>query len=146
VNDDTWPSARVGWYATSLLTLAYTFSFVDRQVLNLLVEPIKHDLALSDTSISFLQGLAFVIPYVAMSVPVGRLVDRFNRIAVLIGGVFIWSITTFACGFASSYAQLLIARMGVGTGEASVTPAAWSMLADYFPPDKLAPGRRCLCA
>jgi len=135
---DAWPAARVGWYATILLTLAYTFSFVDRQVLNLLVEPIKQDLSLSDTGISFLQGLAFVIPYVAMSVPVGRLVDKFNRIAVLIGGGLIWSITTFACGMASSYAQLLIARMGVGTGEASVTPAAWSMLADYFPPEKLA--------
>ena len=138
IPDHTWPAARVGWYATILLTLAYTFSFVDRQVLNLLVEPIKQDLSLTDTSISFLQGLAFVIPYVLMSVPVGRLVDKFNRIAVLVGGVLIWSITTFACGMASSYAQLLIARMGVGTGEAAVTPAAWSMLADYFPPDKLA--------
>jgi len=135
---DVWPAARVGWYATMLLTLAYTFSFVDRQVLNLLVEPIKQDLSLSDTSISFLQGLAFVIPYVAMSVPVGRLVDKFNRIAVLVGGVLVWSVTTFACGMATSYAQLLVARMGVGTGEAAVTPAAWSMLADYFPPDKLA--------
>lgn len=138
VPEQAWPAARVGWYATILLTLAYTFSFVDRQVLNLLVEPIKHDLSLTDTSISFLQGLAFVIPYVLMSVPVGRLVDKFNRIAVLMGGVLIWSITTFACGMASSYAQLLIARMGVGTGEAAVTPAAWSMLADYFPPEKLA--------
>lgn len=133
-----WPAARVGWYATLILTLAYTFSFVDRQVLNLLVEPIRQDLQLTDTGISFLQGLAFVIPYVVMSVPIGRLADRFNRVLVLIGGVLVWSVTTFACGLSSSYGQLLAARMGVGAGEASVTPAAWSLLADYFPPDRLA--------
>lgn len=133
-----WPPARVGVYATAILTLAYTFSFVDRQVLNLLVEPIRNDLGLTDTSISFLQGLAFVIPYVLMSVPIGRLVDTFNRVAVLIGGVLAWSIATFGCGLAGSYAQLLAARMGVGAGEASVTPAAWSLLADYFPPHRLA--------
>jgi MFS family permease len=138
VPQQPWPPARVGIYATVILTLAYTFSFVDRQVLNLLVEPIRADLGLTDTSISFLQGLAFVIPYVLMSVPIGRLVDTFNRIAVLIGGVLAWSAATFACGLSASYVQLLAARMGVGAGEASVTPAAWSLLADYFPPEKLA--------
>lgn len=132
------PVAWVAWYATVVLTLAYTFSFVDRQVLNLLVQPIKQDLQLTDTSISFLQGLAFVIPYVLMSVPIGRLVDKFNRILVLIGGVLVWSVATFACGLAGNYSQLLAARMGVGVGEASVTPAAWSLLADYFTADKLA--------
>jgi MFS family permease len=132
------PVAWLAWYATVVLTLAYTFSFVDRQVLNLLVEPIKQDLQLSDTRISFLQGLAFVIPYVLVSVPIGRLVDRFNRIAVLIGGVLVWSVATFSCGAANSYVQLLGARMGVGVGESSVTPAAWSLLADYFSPEKLA--------
>ncbi len=137
-DNKTWPPPRVGWYATVVLTVAYTFSFVDRQVLNLLVEPIRADLGLSDTSISFLQGLAFVIPYVLMSVPIGRLVDKFNRIVVLIGGILVWSAATFACGMANNYHQLLSARMGVGIGEASVTPAAWSLLADYFPPDKLA--------
>ena len=133
-----WPRSSVAWYAVAILTLAYTFSFVDRQVLNLLVEPIKQDLQLSDTSISFLQGLAFVIPYVLMSVPLGRLVDKFNRIAVLVAGVLVWSLATVACGMSNSYAQLLAARMGVGVGEASVTPAAWSLLADYFPAERLA--------
>ncbi|HEY5680187.1 MAG TPA: MFS transporter [Pseudomonadales bacterium] len=132
------PGTAAAWYATVILTLAYTFSFVDRQVLNLLVEPIRHDLGLSDTSISFLQGLAFVIPYVLMSVPIGRLVDKFNRILVLIAGVLFWSVATFGCGVAGNYGQLMAARMGVGVGEASLTPAAWSLLADYFPPDKLA--------
>lgn len=132
------PGSGAAWAATVVLTLAYTFSFVDRQVLNLLVEPIRLDLGLTDTSISFLQGLAFVIPYVLMSVPIGRLVDKFNRILVLIGGVLFWSVATFACGMATNYAQLLTARMGVGVGEASLTPASWSLLADYFSPDELA--------
>jgi len=137
MNALAWPSPRSAWYATVILTVAYTFSFVDRQVLNLLVEPIRNDLAVSDTQISFLQGLGFVIPYVLMSIPVGRMVDLFDRVKVLMGGVAIWSLTTFGCGLAGSYTALLAARMGVGAGEASVTPAAWSLLPDYFPPEKL---------
>ena len=93
-----WPSAKAGWYATIVLTIAYTFSFVDRQILNLLVEPIKEDLQLTDTRISFLQGFAFAIPYIVMSIPVGRLVDKINRIAILVGGVIIWTGATLACG------------------------------------------------
>lgn len=134
----SWPSARAGWYATLILTFAYTFSFVDRQILNLLVDPIKADLDLTDTRVSFLQGFAFAIPYIVMSIPVGRLVDRVNRIAVLVGGVFVWAGATIASGLSQNYGQLMAARMVVGTGEASVSPAAWSLLADYFPPDKLA--------
>ena len=134
----SWPSARTGWYATFILLVAYTFSFVDRQVLNLLVEPIKADLDLTDTRISFLQGFAFAIPYILMCIPLGRLVDKFNRIAVLVGGVLIWTIATFSCGMSQTYNQLASARMFVGVGEASVAPAAWSLLADYFPSDKLA--------
>lgn len=133
----SWPSARHGWYVTCVLLLGFTFSFVDRQVLNLLVEPIRADLAISDTQISFLQGFAFAITYVLMSVPIGRMVDRFNRVWIMIGGVLVWSATTIACGLSRNYTQLLIARMGVGAGEAALSPAAWSVLADYFHPDKL---------
>ncbi len=133
-----WPSGRTGWYVTLLLTFAYTFSFVDRQVLNLLVDPIQSDLGISDTQISFLQGSAFVGAYVLMSIPLGRIVDRFNRVLVLIGGVLAWSVSTVGCGLSGTYFQLMIARVGVGTGEASVTPASWSLLADYFPADRLA--------
>lgn len=129
-----WPSRASGWYATFLLTLAYTFSFVDRQVLNLLVDPIKSDLALSDTQISLLQGLAFVVPYVLFSVPIGRWVDRFDRVRILIGGVLFWSVACVGCGLARTPLGLMFARMGLGMGEAAVTPVAWSMLADYFPP------------
>jgi MFS family permease len=134
----TWPSARTGWYATFVLTLAFTFSFVDRQVLNLLVEPIKADLDLSDTRISFLQGFAFALPYIIMSVPLGRLVDKVNRIGVAIGGVVVWTMATFSSGISQNYMQLMASRMFVGAGESALSPAAFSMLADYFPPDKLA--------
>ncbi len=139
VNDpSSWPNQGYGWYVTFILLLGYTFSFVDRQVLNLLVEPIRLDLGISDTQISFLQGLAFVITYVAMSIPIGRLVDKFNRVRIMIGGIIVWSVTTIGCGLAGNYSQLVAARLGVGAGEAAMTPAAWSVLADYFHPDKLA--------
>ena len=133
-----WPSPRYGWYTVLVLLLAYTFSFVDRQVLNLLVTPIQADLALSDFQIGLLQGPAFVITYVLMSVPVGRLVDRFHRMRIMIGGLLIWSAATVACGLSRSFSQLLFARLGVGAGEASLTPAAWSVLSDSFPPERLA--------
>ncbi len=132
-----WPSPLYGWYTVLILLLAYTFSFVDRQVLNLLVTPIQADLALSDFQIGLLQGPAFVITYVLMSVPVGRLVDRFHRIRIMIGGLLIWSAATVACGLSRSFSQLLFSRLGVGAGEASLTPAAWSVLSDSFPPERL---------
>ncbi|MFP6791695.1 MAG: MFS transporter [Pseudomonadales bacterium] len=136
--EDNWPSAIEGWVVTVLLLVAFTFSFVDRQVLNLLVEPIRLDLQVSDTQISFLQGLAFAVTYILMSVPLGRMVDKYNRVGIMIGGVLIWSATTVACGLSRTYSQLLFARFGVGAGEAALTPAAWSVLADYFRPTKLA--------
>ncbi len=128
--------SRLAWYATILLTVTYTFSFIDRQIVNLLVEPIQADLLLSDTQISFLQGLAFVVPYLLFSVPIGRVVDTFSRIKVLIGGIIFWSAACIYCGLSKNVIQLTIGRMGVGAGEASVTPAAWSLLADYFPEEK----------
>jgi len=136
--DENWPSPLRGWYVTIVLLIGFTFSFIDRQVLNLLVEPIRADLGITDTEISFLQGLAFVLTYVSMSVPIGRMVDRFNRVAIMIGGVLVWSVTTICCGLSRNYLQLLLARLGVGAGEAALSPAAWSVLADYFHPDKLA--------
>ena len=135
---DRWPSPARGWYVTFVLLIGFTFSFVDRQVLNLLVEPIRADLGLTDTEISLLQGFAFVLTYVSLSVPVGRMVDRFNRVRIMIAGILAWSATTIACGMARNFSQLLVARMGVGAGEAALSPAAWSVLADYFHPDRLA--------
>ncbi|MDE0930531.1 MAG: MFS transporter [Halioglobus sp.] len=136
--EDNWPSAIEGWVVTILLLIAFTFSFVDRQVLNLLVEPIRLDLQVTDTQISFLQGLAFAVTYILMSVPLGRMVDKYNRVGIMIGGVLVWSATTIACGLSKTYSQLLFARFGVGAGEAALSPAAWSVLSDYFRPTKLA--------
>lgn len=131
-------SERAAWWALILLTTTYTFSFVDRQIINLLVDPIRSDLALSDSQVSFLQGLAFVLPYVLLSIPMGRVVDRANRIRVLILGIFVWTVSCVSCGAAKSFMQLSVARIGVGAGEASVTPASWSLLADYFPEERRA--------
>ena len=138
VTTSQWPSTKLGWYAAILLTIGYAYSFIDRQIINLLVEPIRADLEISDTQISFLQGFAFAITYVFMSIPIGRIVDLFNRTLVLSIGTAIYVVSTCLCGLSTTYTQLLVARLGLGFGEASVTPASWSMLADYFPPDKLA--------
>ena len=132
----SYPPASLAWYATFLLTVAYTFSFIDRQIVNLLVQPIQRDLNLSDSSISLLQGFAFVLPYILLSVPLGRWVDRSGRIRILTLGVIFWSLACVACGLSRNYGQLLLARMGVGAGEAALTPASWSLLADYFPEDR----------
>ena len=134
---EDWPSEKKGWYVTFVFLFAFIFSLIDRQILNLLVIPIQNDLLLSDTQISLLQGFAFVITYVLLSVPIGRLVDKFNRIKIMISGVVIWSITTFTCGLSRNFYELLFARMGVGAGEAALSPAAWSVLADYFRPERL---------
>ena len=126
------------WWALVLLTATYTFSFIDRQIINLLVDPIRTDLSLSDSQVSFLQGLAFALPYVILSIPLGRIVDRANRIRVLVIGILVWTVSCVTCGLAKNFWQLGVARMGVGAGEASVTPASWSLLADYFSEDKRA--------
>ncbi|MGC6476073.1 MAG: MFS transporter [Parvibaculales bacterium] len=126
------------WFLLTLFTLTYTFSFVDRQVINLLVEPIKDDMDLTDVQISYLQGLIFVIPYVLLSIPIGRLVDVFSRIYVIISGILVWSLATIAAGLSGNYTQLAIARGFVGAGEASLTPAVWSMFPDIFSKSQLA--------
>lgn len=133
-----WPSPLYGWYTVLVLLVAYTFSFVDRQILNLLVTPVQADLDISDFQISLLQGPAFVVTYVLMSVPIGRMVDRFHRISIMVGGLLAWSAATVACGLSRSFGQLMVSRLGVGAGEAALTPAAWSVLSDSFPPERLA--------
>lgn len=129
---------KAAWWALALLTATYTFSFIDRQIINLLVDPIRNDLSLTDSQVSFLQGLAFVFPYVILSMPLGRIVDRANRIRILVVGILVWTVSCVSCGLAKNFWQLGAARMGVGAGEASVTPASWSLLADYFPREERA--------
>ena len=131
-----YPSPRRAWGVTFLLTVVFVFSFVDRQILNLLVGPIQQDLDLNDTQVSLLQGFGFVATYVLLSIPIGRLVDTRRRISIIAFGVAFWSLATAACGLARSFTGLFVARAGVGVGEATLTPAAWSLLADYFPPHR----------
>ncbi|MEM6934857.1 MAG: MFS transporter [Pseudomonadota bacterium] len=134
--DDEYPSASYAWYVVSVLTLAYVISFIDRQILALLVGPIKADLGLTDTQMSLLMGLAFGVFYTLMGIPLGRLADRASRRALIAAGITVWSLMTAACGLARGYVQLFIARVGVGVGEASLSPSALSLISDYFPQHK----------
>ncbi len=122
-----------GWYALAVLILAYVLAFLDRQILNLLVQPIKHDLGLSDVEISLLQGLSFALFLSIGGLPIGRLVDTGRRTRLLGFGIALWSLATAGCGLVSGYARLLTCRIGVGVGEATMTPTAYSLIGDYFP-------------
>ena len=102
-------------------------------MINYLVVPIKEDMGLTDFEISFIQGWGFVLAYIIFSIPFGRIVDKVNRVRVLIGGIVIWSVATAACGFSKNSWQLVISRSGVGAGEAALTPASWSIISDLFP-------------
>ncbi len=130
-------SAHYAWYALGVLTLAYIAAFVDRQLLSLLVDPIRRDLAISDTQFSFLGGFAFALFYSTTGLLFGRLADRVHRGRLIAIGVFIWSIMTAACGLTHTFSQLFLARMGVGIGEATLDPAGYSLIADHFPPQAL---------
>ncbi len=132
-----YPNQVYAWYVVSVLTVAYIFSFVDRQIINLLVEPIREDLQLTDTQISLLQGIAFALFYTLMGIPIARLADVSNRRAIIAAGVFLWSLMTALCGLAKSFGQLFAARIGVGVGEAALLPPSYSLFSDYFPPGKM---------
>ncbi len=124
------------WWAVAVLVLAYTLSYVDRMIIALMVEPLRADLGLSDTQVSLLQGLAFAAFYTSLSIPIATLADRRARSAIVAVGVAFWSAMTAACGLASSFGQLFLARMGVGVGEAALGPASYSLIADLFPEEK----------
>ena len=128
------------WYMTGVLMLAYVVSYVDRSILTLLVEPIRRDMGLSDIQISLLHGLAFALFYSIMGFPIGRIADRRHRVGIIAIGISVWSLMTAACGIAKNFWQFFLARVGVGVGEAALNPAAYSILADYFPRHKLSRG------
>lgn len=120
------------WSVASLLALTQMFSFIDRQILSLLIGPIRADLAISDTQVALLHGFAFVLFYSVMGIPLGRWADRGNRPLIIAVGLGFWSIATASCGLARNFWSLFAARICVGVGEASLSPSALSLLADYF--------------
>lgn len=133
-----WPRATVAWYAVFMLSLANALSFVARTILSLLVDPVKADLHVSDTAISLLHGFSFAVVFAFIGLPVSRLADKGNRRDIIALSVFAWSAMTAFCGLATSYAMLLIGRLGAGAGEGGFGPASQAILADYFPRERLA--------
>jgi MFS family permease len=125
-------STARGLIGLAALIAAYVLAFVDRQILNLLVEPIKRDLHLSDVSVSLLQGLSFALFLSIGGLPIGRLVDTGRRTRLLGIGIALWSLATAGCGIARGYSMLLACRIGVGVSEATMTPAAYSLIGDWF--------------
>src|SRR5689334_8668825 len=129
--------ARYAWYVVGVLTLANVSGFLDRQVLSLLVPAIERDLQISDTQMSYLIGLSFSVFYTVLGLPIAWWADRASRRNIMAGGVTLWSLMTMLCGVAASYPRLLLTRIGVGVGEATLAAPSVSLIADYFPPDRL---------
>jgi MFS family permease len=132
------PSLGYASYVLLVLMICYTLSFIDRQILSLLVGPIKRDLGLSDTGVSLLQGFAFALFYGSLGVPIGKIADTRRRTTLISIGVLFWSLMTALCAGARSFGSLFLARMGVGVGEATLAPGAFSLITDYFSKERLA--------
>ena len=130
-------SAAYSWYVVFMLTLLYIVSFLDRTIISLVIDPLKADLDVTDTQVSLLSGLAFALFYSVIGIPMGRLADRRSRRWIIGIGATFWSIMASLCGLAQTYAQLFLARVGLGIGEATLMPSAYSMISDYFPRKKL---------
>lgn len=125
------------WFVVVVLALANCISFIDRLIISLLVQPIKADLQISDTAFSLLAGAAFAIFYCGMGLVIARWADRYSRKWIITTGITLWCSMTALAGLARSYAQLFLFRIGVGVGEATLSPSAYSILAGYFPPQRL---------
>ena len=137
---DTEPAATAlpeassySWYVLGVLVVVYILNFIDRQILSILAVDIKADLNLTDSDMGFLGGAAFAVFYALFGIPLGRLADNWSRVKLLSIGLALWSIMTALSGFARDQAQLTLARMGVGVGEATASPTAYSLISDYFP-------------
>jgi len=137
-NANQWTSQnnRNGWYVVGILLIAWVLAYLDRGIINLLAQDIKTEMNLTDTQLSLLQGFAFSAAFAVAGLPIGYLIDKYNRRNIIIVGTTVWSAATFACGMANSYETLFAARMFVGIGEACLAPAAFSIIADLFPPDR----------
>jgi MFS family permease len=130
--------SRYSWYVLAILVVVYFVNFVDRQIISILAEDIKKDLGVSDAQIGFLYGTAFAIFYSLFGIPLGRLADMWVRTRLMAIGLAVWSGLTAISGFTSNFAQLALVRVGIGIGEASASPSAFSLLSDYFPKQKRA--------
>jgi MFS family permease len=133
---EAYPPSGYAWYVVGVLTLAYVFSFIDRQILSLMAIPIQHDLGIGEKQMSLLMGASFAVFYTFFGIPLGRLADTRSRRAIISAGIAVWSVMTAGCGLASTFWQLAIMRMGVGVGEASLSPSAYSLISDYFRPER----------
>lgn len=131
------PTSAYSYYVVGVLMLAYMFSFIDRTLLSLVIDPVRQDLGLSETQISLLAGFAFAAFYTMMGIPFGRWVDTRGRRNLIALGIGLWSLATVACGLANSFWRLFAARMAVGVGEATLSPAAYSLIPDYFTRERL---------
>jgi MFS family permease len=125
---------RRAWVVLGILTFVYVLNFLDRQLLSILAKPIQDDLGVTDGQLGLIGGLYFAIFYCVLAIPVGWLADRTNRVKVLAFSCALWSAATAACGMASNYPQLVMARMTVGVGEAGGVPPSYAIISDYFPP------------
>lgn len=126
------------WFVVAMLGGVYSLNFLDRQLLSILAEPIKRDLLLSDTQLGLLSGIMFALFYTLFGIPVAWLADRSNRVRIVSIACGLWSLFTAGCGFANNFLQLALARVGVGVGEAGGSPPSYSIIADYFPPERRA--------
>ena len=126
------------WYMLAVLVLVYVANYVDRQLLTILAPELKRDLGISDAEFGFLYGTAFGVFYALFGIPLGRLADRWSRTRLLALGLTVWSLTTALSGLSRSFAQIAAARVGVGIGEATAAPCAYSLIGDYFPPHRRA--------
>jgi MFS family permease len=131
------PGLRYAWYVVGALTAIYMLSYMDRVILSLLVAPMKRDFGISDTQVGLLQGFAFGVFYTLVGLPLGRIADTRNRRNLIAVGVVLWSFFTALCSLAGSFGSLFLARMGVGVGEATLSPSAYSLISDYFPRERL---------
>ncbi len=130
------PSETSANYALTILTIIYILNFLDRNIISILIDPIKREYHLSDTVMGFISGFGFALFYSILAIPIARLADRGNRKLIVAVGFFIWSLLTALSGLAQSALQLTLARVGVGIGEAAGTPASQSLLSDFFPENR----------
>lgn len=131
-----YPGRAYAWTVVAILIATAIVSYTDRQVLSLLVDPMRRDLSISDTQVSLLMGAAFALVYGTAGLPLGWLADRTSRRNLILAGIAVWSLATIACGLSRSFPQIFAARLFVGLGEAVLSPAAISLISDYFPPQR----------